>query len=329
MPISPCPPLGEPVGGGAVGDAVGDLDLEHLRRPAQDDPRPAAAAVLERVGQALLHEAEGGQVDAGRQRPGPPLDAQLHVEPGVARAGDERAEAIERRLRGVVGVLAVGAQDAEQAAHLGQRLAAGGLDRAQRADRGVGVAVEHAARRAGLHDHDRDRVRDDVVQLARDPHALARHRVALALGALALELLGARPQLGGQVRAAAAEAPQRPAAREEHDGEDDVAHRLVGAERRDDDDQHAHADEAGLRAAAGQVRADREGQDGDEDRGGGEVLGRRVRERERDGHGADRGQRRQRRGAAPRHRRGQDRAQQQGGHERRLAHRGERSARPR
>ena len=35
-----------------------------LRRPAQDDPRPAAAAVLERVGQALLHEAERGQVDA-------------------------------------------------------------------------------------------------------------------------------------------------------------------------------------------------------------------------------------------------------------------------
>ena len=131
-------------------------------------------------------------------------------------------------------------------------------------------------------------MRDDVVQLAGDPHALARHRVALALGALALELLGARPQLGGQVRAAAAEAPQRPAAREEHDGEDDVADRLVGAERRDDDDQRAHADESGLRAAAGQVRADREGQDGDEDRGGGEVLGRRVRERERDGHGADR-----------------------------------------
>jgi hypothetical protein len=263
---------------------------------------------------------------AVRSTPGasgrPDLDAQLHVESGVARAGEEGAEAIERRLRGVVGVLPVGTQDAEQAAHLGQRLAAGGLDRAEHADRGVGVAVEHAARRAGLHDHDRDRVRDDVVQLARDTDALARHRVAL--GALAVELLGARPQLGGQVRAAAAEAPQRPAAREEHDGEDDVAHRLVGTERRDDDDQRAHADEAGLGAAAGQVRADREGLDSHEDRGGDEALGRRVPERERDGHGGDRGQRRQRRGAAPGHRRGQDRAQQQGGHERRIAHRAER-----
>ena len=66
----PLPAAREPVDRGAVGDAVGDLDLEHLRRPAQDDTRPAAAAVLERVGQALLHEPEGGQVDAGRQRPG-------------------------------------------------------------------------------------------------------------------------------------------------------------------------------------------------------------------------------------------------------------------
>ena len=133
-PDQPLPAAREPVDGMRVrGDAVGDLDLEHLGGPAQDDPRAPAAAVLERVGQALLHEAERGQVDTGRQRPGEPLDAQLDVEPRVARAGDERAEAIERGLRGVLGVLAVGAQDAEQPAHLGQRLAARGLDRPQRA----------------------------------------------------------------------------------------------------------------------------------------------------------------------------------------------------
>ena len=55
-------------------------------------------------------------------------------------------------------------------------------------DRGVGVAVQHAPRRSGLDDHDRDVVRDDVVQLARDPRALGEHRRAVALGALALEL---------------------------------------------------------------------------------------------------------------------------------------------
>ena len=77
IPTSPCPPPTRPWAGGRRRDAVGDLDLEHLRRPAQDDPRPAAAAVLERVGQALLHEPEGGQVDAGRERPGSPSTLQL------------------------------------------------------------------------------------------------------------------------------------------------------------------------------------------------------------------------------------------------------------
>ena len=188
----PLPAAGEPVGGGAVGDVVGDLDLEHLRRPAQDDPRPAAAAVLERVGQALLHERKAVRSTPGASGAGSALDAQLHVEPGVARARDEGAEALER-----------GCGEWSASWPSGRRMPSGGASRsaprdrsastrAQRADRGVGVAVEHAARRAGLHDHDRDRVRDDVVQLARDPHALARHRVALALAALALELLGAR-----------------------------------------------------------------------------------------------------------------------------------------
>jgi hypothetical protein len=72
----------------AAVDAVGDFDLEHLRRPAQDHARPPAAAVLERVGQPLLDEPERGEVDAGGERARRPLDAELHVEAGVARAGD-------------------------------------------------------------------------------------------------------------------------------------------------------------------------------------------------------------------------------------------------
>ena len=61
-----------------------------LRRPAQGDPRLPAAAVLERVGQALLHEPEGGQVDAGRQRPGLALDAERRPR-GRRRASARRA----------------------------------------------------------------------------------------------------------------------------------------------------------------------------------------------------------------------------------------------
>ena len=185
------------------------------RRVTRARPRPPCLSALVRPSCTSRNAVRS---TPGASGPRSPSTLELDLEAGVARARDERAEALERRLRGVLGVLAVGAQDAQQPAHLGQRLAARGLDGAQRADRGLGVAVEHAPRRAGLDDHHRDRVRDDVVQLARDPHALARHRVALALGPLALELLGARGELGGQARAAARDAAQGPAADEDTKG---------------------------------------------------------------------------------------------------------------
>ena len=194
MPISPCPP---PASRGRRGPAAMRLatstssSSSDQRRTTRARPR---AAVLERVGQALLHEAEGGQVDAGRQRPRVALHAQL----------DRRAP---RRASGAMSAprrSSEGCGECSASSPSGRRMPSSrrisvsasrpvASTAPSARDRGVGVAVEHAARRAGLHDHDRDRVRDDVVQLARDPHALARHGVALALGALALELLGARP----------------------------------------------------------------------------------------------------------------------------------------
>ena len=53
------------------------------------------------------------------------------------------------------------------------------------------VAVEHLAAAARLDDDDRDRVRDDVVQLARDPRPLLGDRCARPLVLVALELDGA------------------------------------------------------------------------------------------------------------------------------------------
>ena len=79
------------------------------------------------------------------------------------------------------------AQDAERAAHLVQRVAARALDRLERLARALGVAVEHPPRALGLRDHHADAVRDDVVQLARDPRALLADGDALALALLALE----------------------------------------------------------------------------------------------------------------------------------------------
>ena len=61
------------------------------------------------------------------------------------------------------------------------------LDRLERLAGALGVAVEHAPRALGLRDHHPDAVRDDVVQLARDPRPLLAHGDALALALLALQ----------------------------------------------------------------------------------------------------------------------------------------------
>ena len=99
------------------------------------------------------------------------LDPVLDRQPGLADLLDERARALpssgcgreraaaRRRRR----------EDAEQPAHLGERLAAGRLDRraAPRA-RASWLGVEQAADACGLDGHDADAVGDDVVQLAGD-----------------------------------------------------------------------------------------------------------------------------------------------------------------
>ena len=71
--------------------------------------------------------------------------------------------------------------DAEQPAHLGQRLAAGLLDDEQRLAGALRVLVQQQPRRAALQGHDAHAVRDHVVQVARDPGPLLRHRGARPL----------------------------------------------------------------------------------------------------------------------------------------------------
>ena len=55
---------------------------------------------------------------------------------------------------------------------------------------GIRVPLHDRARRARLHAHRRDVVRDDVVQLAGDAHAVERDRLRRRHLALALELGG-------------------------------------------------------------------------------------------------------------------------------------------
>ena len=79
----------------------------------------------------------------------------------------------DARLRLAPGSIIAVAQDSEEAAHLGERLATGVLDRAHRDIGSRRIVGEHATGALGLNDHPRDAARHDRVQLARDSRTFA------------------------------------------------------------------------------------------------------------------------------------------------------------
>ena len=131
--------------------------------------------------------------ELGRQRPLRALHLELDRQPRAREPAHEPRQ---------VGVLLPRPQHAEQLPHLLQRLAAGLGDLLQRAGGGIGRRGVAAA--VGLRDHHRQRVRDHVVQLARDPGALLRRPELRLLVALDLErgqaLAAADPPVGQQRR---------------------------------------------------------------------------------------------------------------------------------
>ena len=95
------------------------------------------------------------------------VDDQVHRQAGRADAVGQRGQVAEAGLRGEPGLLVRFAQDAQQAAHLGQRLPPGVLDLFQ-GRRG------RAPRRpcpGGLQDDHAEVMGDDIVQFAGDPGA--------------------------------------------------------------------------------------------------------------------------------------------------------------
>ena len=136
------------------------------------------AGVAQRVGERLLHDPVGRQVDArGQRAPASPSRRQRHLEPGGAQRRGELAEPVEARLRVRRLALGVGPHARPSSRRSSrQRLAPGRLDRAQRGARLVGALVEDVVGGRGLHDDHRDAVGDHVVQLARDPRLLLADR---------------------------------------------------------------------------------------------------------------------------------------------------------
>ena len=116
------------------------------------------------------------------------LDLAARPAAGPAHLLEQRLERSQAGLRGEIDVIRLAPHGAQEPAHLGQRGAPGALDVLERLLVGgqlVGKPVPHSS---DVQHHDAHRVRDDVVQLTRDPRPFFRHgdpreRLALPFGA--------------------------------------------------------------------------------------------------------------------------------------------------
>ena len=226
--------------------------------------------VLERVREALLDDAIGGQVERRRQRHSVAPHVELDGKAGAPKGLQQRVEAAEAGLRSQLHVLGPLAHGAEEAAHLAERVAAGLLDARERLPVPLQLGRQLVPHGPDLEHHDADGVRDDVVQLAGDPRALLRDGDTGRRLALPLRVIGTRLRHLGVHGALAQGQATEPRDREESRREDEVARRVVGVVR-DDDRQRADLDRqphAAARRVPKLAEQERRGQSRDGDRGG-------------------------------------------------------------
>ena len=129
------------------------LKLDVVAAIANGHTHVGGSRVLERVGQRLLHDPVGGEVDAGRQQPRLALDRKLDGQTDLTHLIDERLELAEAGLRPECGFGVGAAQQAEHAPKLAERLAPRGRDRDECIARTVGIVLEQRLARLGLHHH--------------------------------------------------------------------------------------------------------------------------------------------------------------------------------
>jgi hypothetical protein len=118
-------PAAEPVRPRPV---VGDLQEQRVRLEPHAHRGSCIAGVLERIGQRLLDDAVGGQLDTERQGALLALDVEAHRETGVVHGRDELLELVEPWLRREAELVARVSQHPDEATHLDQRLATRLLD---------------------------------------------------------------------------------------------------------------------------------------------------------------------------------------------------------
>ena len=217
--------------------AVAHLDVQPRTAAVHPHADGCARRVPAGVGQRLLDDADGGELQARGRRVLRWGQRQFDVAAGRPGLVHDPGQVGEARLRTQLLLLVRVAQQTHHAAHLGQRPRGGGpdpLDRhagplrrpRQRGGRGVGLQGDHG-----------DLVADDVVQLPGDAGALLRRGDPFGRGTLRHEFggQGAQPRV---LRAVLRH--QQPGGGRTDDGEGGPDRLLphVRAQQGDDDGDH-------------------------------------------------------------------------------------------
>jgi len=216
--------------------------------------------VLEGVGKCFLDDPVGGHIEARREYGRFADRVHRDREPGLGNPRHELIEVSEPRLGREWGadLCVILAQHPEHAFHLTERLPPGFLDREDRFERPVGLALQQLFGGAGLDRHHADGVADRVVQFPRDPCALIADRDLLFAFQLC-GLLPERPDAPATGREREANEPGNP----DHDPDPDVVPRHdvalpVPAREPHRDEQAGEDDrETGNRAGPAFVGGDR------------------------------------------------------------------------
>ncbi len=170
------------------GSVVANLQSQLVMAICDDDGRRRRAR-LGRGVERLLEDAIGREVDPGRQLDALALQLDRHLEPQPAGSLDKMPGLRERGLRRERALVLGMAQDAEKAAHLGQRIASRLLDQRQRLGGLHGLAGGDRPRhRLGLHHHRAHPIGHDGLKLAGNPYALVLDRTAGSQLTLPLEV---------------------------------------------------------------------------------------------------------------------------------------------
>ena len=258
-----------PVGAGALtvdAGLVADRQLDRVLVPPEADPgHGAASGVLGGVGQRLLGGPVQAQPRLGRHRPRLPLDLEARAEAvGRLRLLDERRDQLRTRDR-------IPAQRADRPARVRQPAP---REPVRPLDLGHDPAVRAAAlgehlRRLQRHHLARQRVREDVVDLAGQPGPLGQDNGGLLGGSRLLQLGEQLPGAGVGHPGAASGSRDH-----EHEGESEVAgrDRRTGVPGRGHDaDVDGHDHRRGQHGPGGGAEAHaqpRHGEVGEDEAGG-------------------------------------------------------------